>query len=187
MEDNFFNGLTDILRSANGLEESDDFLEGLNDIVHTTNDLAEIRREARVPRRVLRDAENPLEYFNEKDFKANLAFSKDGFVFVLEKFQDKIRRPFHDGLEISPMLRLTVYLQYIRSNNFYRSSSTQCFIKLPKTTIHNIVNAVAKDIASFSATYINFPDADEQETIAKYFFENYNFPGVIGIFGKCMF
>ena len=46
------------------------------------------------------------------------------------------------------------------------------------------MNDVAKDIASFSSTYIKFPDLEEQEIIANYFAENFNFPGVIGIIGK---
>ena len=166
------------------LEQFNDFLEGLNDIRETANDLSGIRSLGRVPRVEFRDQENPLEAMREKEFKENLAFTKDGFLHVLELFKDKIRRPCHN--EISPLLKLTVYLQYVRSNDFYKSTRNQYYIRLPKSTICKIVNDVAKDIASFSSTYIKFPDLEEQEIIANYFAENFNFPGVIGIIGKLL-
>ena len=93
------------------LEQFNDFLEGLNDITETANDLSGIRSLGRVPRVEFRDQENPLEAMREKEFKENLAFTKDGFLHVLELFKDKIRRPCHN--EISPLLKLTVYLQYV--------------------------------------------------------------------------
>ena len=166
------------------MEQFNDFFEGLNDIRETANDLNDIRRLGRVPRVVFCDQENPLEALREKEFKENLIFSKDGFLHILELFKDKIRRPCHQSAEISPLLKLTTYLQSVRSNDFYRSTRNQFYIRLPKSTICKIVNEVAKDIASFSSTYIKFPDLEEQEVIANYFAENYNFPGVIGILGK---
>ena len=164
------------------LEQFNDFIEGLNDIRETANDLSGIRRLGRVPRVEFRDQENPLESFREKEFKEIFAFTKDGFLHILELFKNKIRRPRH--AEISPLLKLTVYLQYVRSNDFYKSTRNQFYIRLPKSTICKIVNDVAKDIASFSSTYIKFPDLKEQEIIANYFAENFNFPGVIGIIGE---
>ena len=104
------------------LEQFNDFFEGLNDIRETANDLSDIRRLGRVPRIVFRDQENPLEALREKEFKENLIFSKDGFLHILELFKDKIRRPCHQSAEISPLLKLTVYLQYVRSNDFYKST-----------------------------------------------------------------
>ena len=166
------------------LEDFNDFFDGLNDIRETANDLSGIRSLGRVPRVEFRDQENPLEAMREKEFKENLAFTKDGFLHILELFKDKIRRPCPN--EISPLLKLTVYLQYVRSNDFLKSTRNQFYIRLPKSTICNILNDVSKDIASFSSTYIKFPDLEEQEIIANYFAENFNFPGVIGIIGKLL-
>ena len=122
------------------LEQFNDFFEGLNEIRETANDLSGIRRLGSVPRVMFRDQENPLESMREKEFKENFVFSKDGFLHILDLFKEKIRRPCHQSAEISPLLKLTVYLQSVRSNDFYKSTRNQFYIRLPKSTICKIVN-----------------------------------------------
>ena len=155
-------------------------IEDIQNIQQLGDDLHEIAR-VRVPRVVFRDQENPLEALSDFDFKANLAFTKDGFLFILDIFKDKIDRPSaNPDYYISPLLRLTIFLQYLRSNGFYRNVSTHYFTKIPTSTIGRIVNDVAKDIASFQSEYIQFPNLNQRDEIANYFMENFQFPGIIG-------
>ena len=58
-------------------------------------------------------------------------------------------------------------------------------IQLPVSTIENVVNDVAKQIANQSSAYLKFPSVQEQEQIASAFSEEHNFPGVIGIIDGC--
>ena len=161
-------------------------LNDLQGILDTNERLNAIRHQLRIPRRILRDQQNPLEYYRgAEEFRSNLIFSKDGFLYILDLFKDKLTKRYNPGSPtISPLLRLTVFLHYLRSNSFYRNESDITYIQLPKSTICDVLNQTAKDIASFSSTYIVFPDEEEKEVIANFFLENFRFPGCVGIFGK---
>ena len=160
----------------------------LDDIQNTQRLFEEQREIARVPRAVFRDQENPLESLSESDFKANLAFSKDGFLHIFNIFKKKLKvRSANENLYIPPLLRLYTFLEYVRGNGFYRNVGKAYYIKLPKSSICRIVNHTAMDIASFKSAYIRFPDVVEREEIADYFMENFEFPGIIGIYIKCYF
>ena len=172
------------------MDFSEDFplLQDVQDILDTEARLAEIRNQFRIPRRRFRDQLNPLEYYESaKKFRDNLIFSKDGFRFILDIFKDILTKPNNPGSHtISPLLRLTVFSHYLRSNDFYRVESDIAFIQLPKSTICEVVNQTARDVASFSSKYIVFPDEEEKEVISNYFLENFDFPGCVGIFGELL-
>ena len=67
-----------------------------------------------VPRVVFRDQLNPLEVYNDFNFKANFGFSKDGFINVLDIYKNRLESKSNRGNPISPLLRLSVFLQYLR-------------------------------------------------------------------------
>ena len=48
-------------------------------------------------------------------------------------------------------------------------------IQLPVSTIENVVNDVAKQIAKQSSAYLKFPSVQEQDEIASAFSEEFNF------------
>ena len=81
---------------------------------------------------------------------------------------------------VPPMLKLAVFLHYLRSNAFYRNCSTQHFIQLSRSSVSRIVNGVAKIIASGMPTYVKFPTIEEQDEIASRIFSSSGLPGVIG-------
>ena len=150
--------------------------------IQNTQEIFEEQHEiAQVPRVVFRDQQNPLESLSEFDFKANLAFSKDGFLHIFNIFKNKIeRRAANKKLYIPPLLRLTTFLEYARGNGFYKNVSKAYYIHLPKKTVCEIVNQTAMDIASFKPAYVKFPDVVEREEIADFFMERFDFPGIIG-------
>ena len=168
------------------LSESFPLLNNVQDILNTEARLNEIINEARIPRTIFRDQLNPLEYYNRQKFFDSMGFTKDGFLFLLDIFKDKLDKGYNPGSPtISPLNRLGIYIHYLRgSGAFYRNEGETAWIQLPKNTICTIVNQTAMDIASFSSKFISFPDEEEREVIANYFLENFDFPGCVGIFGK---
>ena len=168
------------------ISEEFPLLLDVQDYLETEARLEEIRNQFRVQRRIFRDQQNPLEYYRtNEEFQRNLAFFKDGFLFILDTFKDILTKPYcPSSPTISPLLRLTVFLHYLRSCDFYRVESDITYIQLPKSTICDVVNQTAKDIASFSSTFIPFPDEEGKKVIASYFLENFNFPGCVGILGE---
>ena len=166
------------------LSERFPLLNQVQNIVNVEERLCEIRNQFRIPRRIFRDQLNVLEYYNEKKFRQNIGFTKDGFRFVLDIFKKSLHRPNNPGSpSISELNCLAIYLHYLRSGSFYRNEEDIVWIKLPYNTICGIVNKTAKIIASYSSQYIKFPDEEEKEIIANFFHENFHFPGCCGIFG----
>ena len=100
----------------------------------------------KIPRVIFTDAQNPREIMNDKSFYDNLAFTKAQFLIVLDNFKDKFAASMSAH---SPMIQLTVFLCYLKSNQFLRNLSTQLYIQLPISNIHRILNSVANDIASY--------------------------------------
>ena len=106
----------------------------------------ELMPRRKIPRVIFTDAQNPMEILDDKSFHDNLAFTKDQFLIVLDKFKDK----FAASMSVhSPMVQLTVFLCYLKSNQFLRNLSTQLYIQLPISNIHRILISVANDIASY--------------------------------------
>ena len=106
----------------------------------------ELMPRRKIPRVIFTDAQNPMEIMNDKSFYDNLAFTKAQFLIVLDKFKDKFAASMSAH---SPMIQLTVFLCYLKSNQFLRNLSTQLYIQLPISNIHRILNSVANDIASY--------------------------------------
>ena len=106
----------------------------------------ELMPRRKIPRVIFTDAQNPMEIMNNKSFYDNLAFTKAQFLIVLDKFKDKFAASMSAH---SPMIQLTVFLCYLKSNQFLRNLSTQLYIQLPISNIHRILNSVANDIASY--------------------------------------
>lgn len=133
----------------------------------------------RIERNILRDNINPLESYDDLKFRQNFAFSKATFLLVFDVFKDQLatRESPEDGYYLSPMLRLLIFLQYLRSNSFYRCVSTQRIVNIPTSSVERIVNSVAKVIASKTSTYVKFPDLNEQDQIASRVFEKTKIPG----------
>ena len=136
----------------------------------------------RIPRVIFRDRQNPFEEYSDSFFHGNLGFTKQQFVIVLDKFKDKFAEtdPNHP-----PMLQFIVFMQYVKSNEFLRSVTTQNIVQLPISTVGEIVNNVATDIASFSQEYIAYPSQQEQNVIAARMLEKYGMPGCPSIMDGC--
>lgn len=93
-------------------QDIDDFLEFI-DYVEDVQDIV------RVPKRYIRDAENPVEFYNEKEFRYRYRFSK---AIVLEVILPLIIHRFvrinNRGLPISPLMQLLTCLRYYATGNF---------------------------------------------------------------------
>ena len=135
-----------------------------------------------VPRVIFRDRQDPFVEYSDSFFHDNLGFTKGQFVIVLDKFKDKFAQtdPCHP-----PLLQFIVFMQYIKSNEFLRNMTTQSIVQLPISTVGEIVNNVATDIASFSQEYIAYPSAQEQNVTAARILEKHGMPGNPSIMDGC--
>ena len=145
------------------------------------HELQEVR--PTIPRNILRDQLNPLEAYNDVQFRRNFAFTKETFIRVFRIFENELTVYDKQGdtFYLPPMLRLIIFMQYLRSNSFYRCVSTQCVVAVPESTVCRTVNQVAKIIASKMKTYVKLPNIEEQNQIASRIFDQYGFPGIFHV------
>ena len=151
------------------------FIQALRNI-EFLEEVEEVENQPRpkIPRVNLKDPLNPFDYYNDEAFHANLGLTKEQFPIILAKFQDKFATsiPQH-----TPFVQFTVFLRYLKSNAFMRDVVTFTCVQLPITTVNQIVNSVAKDIAFYTRTYVVYPTIEEQNIAAARVLEKYNFPG----------
>ena len=73
-----------------------------------------------IPRRSIHDAYNPLEVLSDKQFQAAYAFSKDAFLHTFGLFEHILEPKTSASTALSPLLKFSTFLFYLRSNGFYR-------------------------------------------------------------------
>ena len=144
-----------------------EFLEDFEEVEQALEADKKANSIALIAHHTLHDRENPLEYYSDKQFQENFAFSKQGFLFLLEIFGEALTSSVRDRDRDIPVLyKLSTFLHYLRSNGFLRNVASQSFVQMSEASVCRIVNSVAITIANFSSKYITFPDAAEQKEIA---------------------
>lgn len=73
----------------------------------------------RIPRRYIRDVQNPLEFYRELEFKQRFRFSKDTTRNVLLPLvTEQLSKHSNRGLPISPMHQIFVALRFYATGSF---------------------------------------------------------------------
>nr|XP_012224567.1 PREDICTED: putative nuclease HARBI1 [Linepithema humile] len=130
-------------------------------------------RVIRIPKRYIRDANNPFEFYEESEFKRRFRFSKESILYgILPKIEQYLTKINNRGLPVSPAIQLLVCLR------FYASSSFQMVIgdtvALSQPTISRIVFRVSALLASLIKESIKMPTSQERKN------ENYQLFRILG-------
>lgn len=77
----------------------------------------------RIPKRYIRNATNPFEFYSNNQFKQRYRFSKEIITdVILPLVQDELQKPNQRGLPVSPIQQVLITLR------FYATASIQvCF------------------------------------------------------------
>ena len=73
-----------------------------------------------VPRRVVLDRSNPLELYEDSSFRKNFGFSKTNFCHLLDLIIEPLQTESSRRTALPPVLKLTTFLDYMKTNNFQR-------------------------------------------------------------------
>lgn len=92
-------------------------------------------------KRYLRDATNPLEYYDDVAFTRRFRFTKDTVVIVLVPLLNLTQNVNNRGLPIPPLLQLLIALRFYATGNFQVSkrsyfTNTQAHFQISKTMQH---------------------------------------------------
>ncbi|XP_071581600.1 putative nuclease HARBI1 [Temnothorax nylanderi] len=73
----------------------------------------------RLPKRYIRDWENPVEFFEDVPFRKRYRFSKGAVIeILLPLVSDQLRRLNNRGLPISPLMQLLIALRFYATSSF---------------------------------------------------------------------
>lgn len=73
----------------------------------------------RIPKRYLRDLENPVEFFREDEFKIRYRFSKTTVMeVILPIIGNRLDKVNNRGLPFPPLLQLLLSLRFYATGNF---------------------------------------------------------------------
>lgn len=83
----------------------------------------------RVPKRYIRDQENPFEFYNAQEFKKRFRFAKNSVisVIILPLIEEGLAKSNNRGLSISPVLQLLICLRFYATGSFQVSLNIYIF------------------------------------------------------------
>jgi hypothetical protein len=92
----------------------------------------------RAPKRYVRDAQNPFEYYSEIEFKRRFRFTKEcAAYYILPLVNDVLQKESRRGLPVSPMLQLLCCLRFYATGSFQVKCINILFYNLDlKETLH---------------------------------------------------
>ncbi|CAK1589161.1 unnamed protein product [Parnassius mnemosyne] len=135
------------------------------------------RQESVTIRRVIRDFQNPFEYYSEVEFKQRYRFRKETVLNVLMPLiSHNLEKLTKRGLPIPPVYQLLIALRFYASASFQIISGD--LISVSQPTVSRIVKRVSYLISLQIKRYIKFPENSEYTKLK--FYQIAQFPGVRG-------
>ncbi|XP_013144283.1 PREDICTED: putative nuclease HARBI1 [Papilio polytes] len=127
-------------------------------------------------RKVIRDFQNPFDFYSSEEFRRRYRFSKDivhSVILPMVTDSDLLTRR---GLPVPPIYQLIVTLRFYATGNF--QMVTGDLIQLSQPTVSRIVKKVSRLICFKIRQFIKFPS--NLEMIKQQFYGISHFPGIIG-------
>ncbi|CAN7995810.1 unnamed protein product [Ixodes hexagonus] len=132
-----------------------------------------------VSARRLRDRQNPMEVFSDREFLARYRFTKATVVRRLKRLSLE-ENASNRGLPVPPMLQLLIALRFYGDGTF--QVVTGDLVNISQPTVCRVVGRVSRLIAGrLFHQLVKFPEsAAEFDDVMRDFYELKKFPGVTG-------
>lgn len=90
----------------------------------------------RLPKRYIRDTEDPFRFYSELEFKKRYRFSKSTIQQrILPLIEETLKTPDNRGLPINPVMQLLIALRFYATGNFQVSYCLNMKLKIFNITI----------------------------------------------------
>ncbi|XP_030760951.1 putative nuclease HARBI1 [Sitophilus oryzae] len=147
------------------------------DMIYNVNrDIVDLELIINIPRRYIRDMENPIEKYNDVEFRKRFRFSKPIVQHILLPIVEDQEQTTNRGLPVPPIIGLLVTLR------FYATGSFQIVCGdlrgFHQATISRVIKKVTRRISANSRQHIRFPNNLQQ--VQRHFQRIGNFPNVTG-------
>ncbi|XP_060805953.1 putative nuclease HARBI1 isoform X2 [Amyelois transitella] len=128
-------------------------------------------------RKVIRDFQDPFDYYSSEEFRRRYRFTKDVVHFVLLPLINKdLEKLTARGLPVPPLYQLLVSLRFYASGSF--QMITGDLISISQPTVSRIVKRVSHLFCLKVREFIKFPN--NLQRIKEDFYVIASFPGIIG-------
>ncbi|XP_069704252.1 putative nuclease HARBI1 [Periplaneta americana] len=131
-----------------------------------------------VRKRYIRDKDNPMEFYNDIEFKKRFRFDKETVLEIAHLFEDRLTKLNNRGLPVPPIIQLLTALRFYATGNF--QLVTADLQGISQSTVSRIVKKISIMIAQLRPHYVKFPSREEGRTNSLHFFQTARFPGVLG-------
>ncbi|CAI6358096.1 unnamed protein product [Macrosiphum euphorbiae] len=129
--------------------------------------------------RLFRGRSNPLEEFDEFDFKCRFRLSKESFGVLMHLIVQDVKHETKRNVALSPEVQVLITLRYYATGTFQAVIGDH--IRVNKSTVCRTIKRVSTAIARLYPQFINMPrTAHERSIVQTGFYKTRNFPRVIG-------
>ena len=129
-------------------------------------------------RRVLRDRNNPFEFYSEEEFKSRYHIRKETTQALLQLLSTDLNHVSSKNNCIPPILQLAVALRFFATGQFQTTDSDLVGVSQP--SVCRIIHRVSTAIARRRRRFIQFPATTNLQIFKEKFSLVGGMPGVIG-------
>ena len=129
-------------------------------------------------RRVLRDRNNPFEFYNEEEFESRYRIRKETAQALLQLLSTDLNHVSSKNNCIPPILQLAVALRFFATGHFQTTDGDLVGVSQP--SVCRIIHRVSAAIARRRRRFIKFPAATNLQIFKEKFSLVGGMPGVIG-------
>lgn len=137
--------------------------------------------EARLPRRLITDRQNPFTVYSEEEFIEQYRLSKECIRILLDQIEPHLPRAQDGrGCSIPAYLQLLTAVMHFGSGSFQRTTANDICSGMSVASVCNIVTTIATVLCRLAPVYIKFPEPADIPDLTENFFAIAGMPGVFG-------
>ena len=148
---------------------------------HDVNEDGEHPAQPRPRRFRFFDSENPFETFRDDEFCSTFAFPKPRASQLVEMCRLSLLSRIDRRTALTPEQKMLIFLDYVRSNTIQRSVGKELYAGVHQSTVCRVIKEVALAVNEHFHQFVNFPNENEKDLIAKQFLGRDGLPGTYGI------
>lgn len=146
--------------------------------VHKRRKISPIQSE--IPKKLLKDANNPLEALSNDVFSRKYGFSKQTVIDILSMISYGLEKSTNRGQPTNPMTELLLTLEFLKHGGTPTKS-----IRISQPTISRLIKRVTSLLAELKLRFIKIPERNKFKTISLQFQDIGGCPEVFGCIGSC--
>uniref|UniRef100_A0A0P4VXD6 DDE Tnp4 domain-containing protein n=1 Tax=Scylla olivacea TaxID=85551 RepID=A0A0P4VXD6_SCYOL len=152
-------------------------MAGILALVHLQH--ADRADQARLPRRLVKDPQNPFAAYSEEEFVQRYRLSKECIHTLLGQVEPDLPRAKDGrGCSIPAYLQLLTAMMYFATGSF-QICMADC-LGMSAASVCKIVRSISTILCTLARTYIKFPEPTDIPDLASNFFNIAGMPGCIG-------